>query len=197
VISCPTLAYSTIDLPFLSRTRFLPYVISHCNAFFEQSVMYGISLAICAKRQVVNTTVKQSSFQQCLRLLGFSFPAVDIFLKFKLCGQAAFDSQELIRQLFHMLTHSTLQITKIGSVWAGYCSRYSDWLRAGRSGDRIPVCARFYAPVQTGPGAHPDSCTMGTGSFPGIESGRGVTLAPHPLLVPKSKNRVALYLYSP
>jgi hypothetical protein len=37
---------------------------------------------------------------------------------------------------------------------------------------------------------------MGTGSFPGVEGGRGVTLTPHPLLVPKSKNRVVLYLYS-
>jgi len=27
--------------------------------------------------------------------------------------------------------------------------------------------ARFSAPVQTGPGAHPASCTMGAGSFPG------------------------------
>ena len=44
--------------------------------------------------------------------------------------------------------------------------------------------ARFSAPVQTGPGAHPASCTMGTGSFPGLKSGRGVTLTPHPLLVP-------------
>jgi len=43
--------------------------------------------------------------------------------------------------------------------------------------------ARFSAPVQTGPGAHPSSCIMGTGSFPGIKSGRGVTLTPHPLLV--------------
>jgi len=44
--------------------------------------------------------------------------------------------------------------------------------------------ARFSAPVQTGPGAHPASCTMGNGSFPGVKSGRGVTLTPHPLLVP-------------
>ena len=44
--------------------------------------------------------------------------------------------------------------------------------------------ARFSAPVQTGPGAHPASCTMATGSFPGVKSGRGVTLTPHPLLVP-------------
>jgi hypothetical protein len=57
--------------------------------------------------------------------------------------------------------------------------------------------ARFSAPVQTGPGAHPASCTMGTGSFLGVESGRGVTLTPHPFLVPRSKNRVELYFYSP
>ena len=36
----------------------------------------------------------------------------------------------------------------------------SDWLRAGRYRDRIPVKARFSAPVQTGSGAHPASCTM-------------------------------------
>ena len=68
-------------------------------------------------------------------------------------------------------------------VWAGQCSWYSNWLRAGRSGDRIPVGARFSAPVQTSPGSHPASCTMGTGSFPGVKSGRAVTLTPHPLLV--------------
>jgi len=28
---------------------------------------------------------------------------------------------------------------------------------------------------------------MGTGSFPGVRCGRGVTLTPHPLLVPRSK----------
>jgi hypothetical protein len=69
-------------------------------------------------------------------------------------------------------------------TWAVYRIRYSDWLRAGRSGDRIPAWARFSAPVQTGRGAHPSSCTIGTGSFPGVKSGRGVTLAPHPFLVP-------------
>ena len=77
-----------------------------------------------------------------------------------------------------------------------YLSRYSDSLRAGRSADRIPVGARFSAPVQTGPGAHPASCTMGTESFPGVKRpGRG---ADHP---PTSKRRgherVGLYLSSP
>jgi hypothetical protein len=49
---------------------------------------------------------------------------------------------------------------------------------AGRSGDRIPVGARFFAYVQTGPGAYPASYTMGIGFFPGVKRpGRG---ADHP-----------------
>jgi len=46
------------------------------------------------------------------------------------------------------------------------------------------VGARFSAPIQTGPGAHPASCTMVTWSFLGVKSGRGVTLTLHPFLVP-------------
>ena len=80
--------------------------------------------------------------------------------------------------------HLTFYSTLIQASWARQLSRYSDWLRAARSGDRIPVGARFSEPVQTGPGAHPASCTMGTGSFPRVKSGRGVTLTPHPLLMP-------------
>jgi hypothetical protein len=41
--------------------------------------------------------------------------------------------------------------------------------------------------VQTGSGAHPASCTMGTGgSFPGGKVGQGVTLTAHSHLVPRS-----------
>jgi hypothetical protein len=46
--------------------------------------------------------------------------------------------------------------------------------------------ARYFAPVQTGPEAHPASCTMGTGSSPRVKCGWGVTMTPHPLLVPRS-----------
>jgi len=56
------------------------------------------------------------------------------------------------------------------------------------------VEARFSAPVQTGPGAHPASCTMCTTSFPGVKSGRGVKLTPHPLLVPWSLKSGAIPL---
>jgi hypothetical protein len=63
----------------------------------------------------------------------------------------------------------------------------------GRSGNRIPVGARFFAHVQTGRGAHPAPCTMGTGSFPGVKRlGRG---ADHPpLLAPRSRKSRAISL---
>jgi hypothetical protein len=55
---------------------------------------------------------------------------------------------------------------------------------------------RFSASVQTGSGAHPASCTMGTESFPKVKSGRGVT-TPHPPSSAVGHERVELYLYSP
>jgi len=46
--------------------------------------------------------------------------------------------------------------------------------------------ARFYETVQTGSKVHPASCTMGTGSFPGVKRpGRGVDHPPH--LAPRLK----------
>ena len=56
--------------------------------------------------------------------------------------------------------------------------------------------ARFSVPVQTGPGAHPASCTMGTGSFQGVKRDRSVTLTPHPLLIPCSRKSRAISLPS-
>jgi hypothetical protein len=53
----------------------------------------------------------------------------------------------------------------------------------------------FSAPFQTSPGAHPASCKMDTGSFPGVKTGRGVTLTPHPLLVPRSRKGRAIPLH--
>ena len=72
-------------------------------------------------------------------------------------------------------------------------SRYSDSLGVGWSSYRIPVWARFCAPVQTGPVAHPASYTMGTGSFPGVKRpGRGTD---HPFRA-EDKERVEPNLYS-
>ena len=58
-------------------------------------------------------------------------------------------------------------------------------LRAGGSGIEYRW-GRDFPPVQTGPGAHPASCKMCTGSFPEVKCGRGVLLTTRPLLVPRS-----------
>ena len=77
--------------------------------------------------------------------------------------------------------------------WPGYFSRYSDSLRAGLSEDRIPVGARFSAPVQTGPESHLASNTMSNGSFPGEKRpGRGVNHPPH--LAPRLNKSTAISL---
>jgi hypothetical protein len=89
------------------------------------------------------------------------------------------------------------------SVWlfsvlygSGERSRYSDSLTTGLSGDRIPVWGQIFRNRPDRPGAHPASCTIGTGSFAGIKRpGRGVDHPP-----PSSAEvteRVELYLYSP
>jgi len=57
--------------------------------------------------------------------------------------------------------------------------------------------SRFSAPVHTGPGSYPDSYTMGTGSFPGVKSGRGVTLTTQPPSSAEVIERLELYFYSP
>ena len=66
-------------------------------------------------------------------------------------------------------------------------------LRAGRSGIETRW-GRVFPPVQTGPGAHPASCKMGTGSSPGVKCVRGLLLTTHPLLVPRSWKSRAISL---
>ena len=48
------------------------------------------------------------------------------------------------------------------------------------------LVGRDFPPIQTSPGAHPASCTMGNLSFPGVKYSRGVLLTTHPFLVPRS-----------
>ena len=78
----------------------------------------------------------------------------------------------------------------------GQLSRYSDSLRAGRSGDRISVESRFSATVQTGPGGPPSFLyNRYRVSFPGFKRPwRGVNHSPLPRA--EVKERVELYLYS-
>ena len=66
-------------------------------------------------------------------------------------------------------------------IWTKQLSRYSDWLRDGRS--RIEsLWGRDFRPSRPALGPIPASCTMGTRSFPGVKCGWGVLLTTHPLL---------------
>jgi hypothetical protein len=90
-------------------------------------------------------------------------------------------------------THQAVSFTTFAAIITRVC-----WLQRvfyRYNGDRITVRARFSAPVQTGPGAHPTTYAMGTGSFPGIKRpGRGIDHPPPPST--QVKERVELYLYS-
>ena len=52
----------------------------------------------------------------------------------------------------------------------------------------------IFPPVQTGPGALPNSSKLGIGSFPAVKCGRDVLLTTHPLLVLRSRKSRAIPL---
>ena len=70
------------------------------------------------------------------------------------------------------------------SFWRGPGSSVSIVTGYGLDGPGIEswflVGARFSAPIQTSPGAHPASCTRGTRSFLGVKRSRGMMLTPSP-----------------
>jgi len=83
----------------------------------------------------------------------------------------------------------TLIFDNVAFCGPGYLSRYCDSLRTGRSRVRIAVGVIISAPVQTGPGVHPASCKMSTGSLSRKERGRGVALSTHPHIPPRLRRK--------
>ena len=79
----------------------------------------------------------------------------------------------------------------------GELSRYTDLLRAVRSGDWIPVRPRFSALVQTEHGAHPDVYTVGVGSLSQEVKRPGRDVNHLPQSSAEVRERVELYLCSP
>ena len=94
-------------------------------------------------------------------------------------------------------------------VWNSVCNIKRSTLADGGSGRSVGIATRYgldgpgieswygrdfphlSRPV-LGPAQAP--CTMGTGSFPGVNCGRGLLLTPHPLLAPRSSKSRAVPL---
>ena len=99
----------------------------------------------------------------------------------------------------HTHTHiKNICIYSAGEFFVGQDSTVSIATRYGLGSPEIesPFGARYSASVQTGPGAHPISYTMGTGPFRGVKRpGCGVDY-PH-LSSADVKEGVELYLYYP
>jgi hypothetical protein len=85
--------------------------------------------------------------------------------------------------------HSRIRSVRTAVMLSSYISKpYSTKFDYGLDGPGIESrCGRNFPHVsRPALGAHPASCTMGTGSFPGVKCGRGVLLTIHPLLVLRS-----------
>jgi len=75
---------------------------------------------------------------------------------------------------FGTLGHSSFACfyytVKISNVYTDIAGRVATGYGLQVSGDRIPVEARISALVQTGSGAHPVACTVGTSCLPGVRA---------------------------
>jgi len=96
-------------------------------------------------------------------------------------------------------SHSPCLVTEYivkDTNYGGPCSSVGIATEGWTVRDRIPVGTWFSAPVQTGPGAHPASRKMGTGSFPEVEAA-GAWGWPLPLPKPKVLEESRAIPYSP
>ena len=116
-------------------------------------------------------------FYQLRRLFYLSVLSQQMGIDYKPCREHKVISALYIASIFHVYTSVTL--CGPGSP-IGIATDY------GVDGPGSIPERRGFPPVQAGPGAHPASCKMGTGSFPGVKCGRGVLLTTHPLLVSRS-----------
>jgi len=70
--------------------------------------------------------------------------------------------------------------TRTPELWAGQRNRYSDWLRAGRSGDRIPVGGEIFRTRLDRPWGLPSLLYNGYRVFPGGKERPGRDADPSP-----------------
>jgi hypothetical protein len=108
---------------------------------------------------------------------------------------------KIVTQLVNFLTSEFYGVNtakeKLGTVAVCHSTSYhwySDSLRAGRSGDQIPMREKFSAVAKTGSETHPVPMQWLPGHSLGY-NGRGVALTTHALLAPRLKQSVEINIY--
>jgi hypothetical protein len=150
---------------------FSPYTLFRHVRVVELQVNISKFLSAFGRLWKTDYYLCQVLLSFCLSACNNSDPTGMTFIKFYMWR---FFENPLRKFKFHW---NLTKITLGYFTWRPmYMPGIATELRAARSGDRILVGTRFSSPVQAGPGVHPASCKMGTGSFPGVESGRSVTL---------------------
>ena len=99
---------------------------------------------------------------------------------FAYCQACYFRRQPFFSQAYTEFCSCRCNWIVFMQICRNHLSGYSDSQRAGRSGDRIPVGARFSARVQTGSWAHPASCKKLPGLFPGCNAAEAWRWPPTP-----------------
>ena len=104
-------------------------------------------------------TVSTCVFRNCQQLI-----SIVVYIVLSLCRSCR-DFTSSVSTYVKKHSYRQFRLSEVFHMFCLSVNQYSDSLRAGRSGDRIPVGARFSSPFQIGSGAHPASWRIGTESL--------------------------------
>jgi hypothetical protein len=130
---------------------------------------------MCTSLYQIIVQLLESQYIWCLQLyiLGYTFVrGTSVFTQYF----TIYTYKGTVPILFEYLQHSCMGLI--------VCSRYSNWLQAGWSGDRIPVGGENFHTCPDWPWGPPSLLYNGYWVFPGGKERLGHDADPSPLLVP-------------
>jgi hypothetical protein len=161
-------------------TRFVNHFVTNCVDKKAVGVALLCNLLFCTERFTLSQTGVELWISVVVSLCSSMGRSVSVSTALRVADQLV--AQKIVAP---MQGNVTLGFTSITSLSCGSGSPVcieTGWTVRGSN----PRGGRDFLPVQTGLGANPSSCAMGTGPFPGVKCGRGVLLTSHSLLAPRS-----------